>query len=209
MQAPPEKPRHTAITKILTEAHESDRGCVIFCASLIEAQLESLLRSRLRKDRAASKVVESLFRIYAPFSTFSAKIQVAYALGIIPDRMHKQLLMVKKLRNDFAHDNGAVSFESAKYQPQIEVIRESFRGGTDDVEVNYLPKFEQFGEHLANRVVFCMCMSSICELLEVAEELGSLGLPDAIIRSSLDSTLKPQSTPPEHNDPTTKGRKSQ
>jgi hypothetical protein len=183
------KPRHNAIHRMLFEEHESDRGCVIFCASIVEEHLESLLRAALRKDKDAAKVIESLFNVYAPFSTFSAKIQVNYALGLIPYRLYKQLMMVKKLRNDFAHDNEAVSFESPKYKSQIEAFRESFRGGVDDIEVHHLPKFKYLGKRLLNRFAFCMCISEIAERLEFAEEVATMRLYDhARLMEKVDST---------------------
>jgi hypothetical protein len=74
--------RDHEFARMLLEQQESDRGCVIFGAAHLEDDLEALLRAQcLRDGSAVKKVVDPLFHVYAPFSTFSAKIQVSYAMG--------------------------------------------------------------------------------------------------------------------------------
>ena len=88
---------------MLLSDKESDRGCVIFGAAILEDGLEQLLRAVCRTDSPSTvKIVDSLFQTYAPFSTFSAKIQVTYALGLIPKDLKEILDLVRKLRNEFA-----------------------------------------------------------------------------------------------------------
>src|ERR1051326_2063172 len=59
-------------------AGRNDRLLAIVGGSAVEAALEGRL---LRVMRDGSR--EALFGIRAPLSTFSAKIQIAYALGLI------------------------------------------------------------------------------------------------------------------------------
>lgn len=59
---------------------ESDRGCAIIGASFLEDQLEDLIRAICRSDEEA---VDRLFEGYAPFATFSARIQAAFALRLM------------------------------------------------------------------------------------------------------------------------------
>jgi len=80
MSVPSDVPneRDHEFAKMLLEQQESDRGCVIFGAAHLEDDLEALLRAYCLKDaNAVKKIVDPLFRVYAPFSTFSAKIQVS------------------------------------------------------------------------------------------------------------------------------------
>jgi len=99
------------ILENLIRQRESDRGCVIFSAALSEEWLETIMRAYCRNDPASVKnTVDPLFHGFAPLSTFAAKIQVCYALGLIPRKMRMELELLRKLRNDFAHEKGAVSF---------------------------------------------------------------------------------------------------
>ena len=77
----------TEPTKLIAQAlvKESDRGCVILGAAWLNTALEQLLRAICRtapEDTKAS--VDPLFQGYAPLATFSAKIQLAFALGVLP-----------------------------------------------------------------------------------------------------------------------------
>lgn len=82
--------RGIEFAKLLFEQQESDRGVTIYAATLLEDDLESLLRTCCLSDPTSVKrVVDPLFQGYAPFSTFSAKIQVTYALGLIPEHLHR------------------------------------------------------------------------------------------------------------------------
>jgi len=108
------------VANMLVKHRESDRGCVIFCAAMVEAELERLLRLHFRtEDDVVKKVVDPLFCAYAPLSTFSAKIAVCYALGLIPTQTHKALELLRRLRNDFAHAKINVSFQSSGYQSRL------------------------------------------------------------------------------------------
>src|SRR5688572_7702181 len=81
---------------------ESDRAAVIISAAMLEDALETMLRSRLVPVAAQS---DSLFDgAYAPISTFSAKIDVAFRFGLISGLFAKSLHLVRRVRNDFAHN---------------------------------------------------------------------------------------------------------
>lgn len=141
---------------------------------MIEDQLESLIRSSLRKDAASAKIIDRLFAVYAPLSTLSAKIEMSYALGLVTEKMRKQLLMLKKIRNDFAHDNEVVAFTSPRYKAQFEAIKESFRPKEPERDIdNQLIQYKVLGDRVIERLAFCACMSELCLVLEAAERHGS------------------------------------
>lgn len=111
------------VAKMLLHQQESDRGCVIFSAAMLEEDLESLLRAHCPSGPILVKeVIDPLFRGYAPLSTFAAKIQVSYAFGLIPEQLYKTLNLIRKLRNDFAHEKQAVSFQTPKYQDLLKAV---------------------------------------------------------------------------------------
>lgn len=53
-----------------------------------------------------------LFQGMAPLSTFSAKIQIAYYLGLINKKQYHDLKIIKKVRNLFAHSINRTTFET-------------------------------------------------------------------------------------------------
>jgi len=167
--------QHHEVARMLLEQQESDRGCVIFCAAMLEDELESLLRANcLKAANVVKKVVDPLFQGYAPLSTFSAKIQVSYALGLIPEHVYKPLNLIRKLRNDFAHEKSAVSFQSAKYRDQLREILGSSKASQDDDE-----KIPQMGrttkKQFVERLAFCLCVVGLVSRIEVAKEFTSGG----------------------------------
>ncbi|QBB69303.1 hypothetical protein ELE36_02325 [Pseudolysobacter antarcticus] len=89
---------------------ESDRSVVILAASFLEQTLEGYIRTKLVEAAPVSK----LFEGYAPLSTFAAKIDIAFALGLIPVHIHDDLRTIKKLRNLFAHKPDSLSFSSSQ-----------------------------------------------------------------------------------------------
>jgi len=91
----------------LTE--ESDRGCVLVTISIIEKQLEDILRKRIL---GSNKQLKELFTGFGPMSSFSAKIKLAYSFGIITSEASAELDRLKRIRNLFAHDPNLITFES-------------------------------------------------------------------------------------------------
>ncbi len=90
---------------------ESDRGAVLISATRLEEKLEQLHRTHItQKVAEPKKVLEELFRPYAPLSSFSAKIQLAYAYGLLDADDYADLNIIRKIRNDAAHTSVEFSF---------------------------------------------------------------------------------------------------
>ncbi len=113
---------------------ESDRGSAIFSAAILHDDLEILLRAFCRKDEGSVKsIVDPLFQGYAPLATFSARIQIAYAMRLIPSGLYRKLEIVKRLRNDFAHESGPLDFRDSRCQSRLRLlIGERVPGDTRD-----------------------------------------------------------------------------
>src|SRR6266852_3218445 len=174
--------QNSEIAMMLMEQQESDRGCVIFGAAMLEDELESLLRGCCRTDMGTvKKVVDPLFRGYAPFSTFSAKIQVSYAFGFIPKHVYKTLDLVRKLRNDFAHEKSAVSFQSAKYESRLRAIFDSVEKRDAPSKRELHPDDDEKLAHMGRttkrqfleRLVFCLCVADTIARIQVASDFVS------------------------------------
>lgn len=90
---------------------ESDRAAALLAASFLEEQTKEALLSILVEDE---RVISSLFSGYGPLSTFSAYIDVMYALGHIPRELCTELHLIRKIRNHFAHYPDITDFNTQK-----------------------------------------------------------------------------------------------
>ncbi len=105
---------------------ETDRGCLIIGAEILNAELEALLRSVLTLDpRSVKKVVDPLFLNYAPLSSFDARIQIAFALRLIPHEIKLTLDLLRKLRNEFAHEPGPLTFTDPACKDRLRTLLSS------------------------------------------------------------------------------------
>jgi DNA-binding MltR family transcriptional regulator len=170
--------RTEEVLKLLFDQQESDRGCVMFGASILDDDLKALLRACcLDAGVVAKKVVDPLFNVYAPFSSFSAKIQVSYALGLISEESYTILNSIRKIRNDFAHERNPVSFQSPKYRPRFREILIRCKGaGTDDRlpvpdENETLPGMGSLTiRQIVDRLVFCICIDRMSFRISLARD---------------------------------------
>lgn len=87
---------------------ESDRGCALFSAAYLDVSLGELLRCCMVQNK---KVDEELFKGQAPLSTFSARIKMAYFLGLISQSERTDLEIIRNVRNEFAHHPEYIDFE--------------------------------------------------------------------------------------------------
>ena len=86
---------------------ETDRGVALVCAAYLERELETLLRKSFVK---APKVIEHLFESSGSIGTLSSKVDLALATGQIELATHRGLHLIRKIRNEFAHDHKVRSF---------------------------------------------------------------------------------------------------
>ena len=101
---------------------ESDRGCAIIGAEIASGRLESLLRSFFRSDAQSKKQVDTLFKGFGPLSTFSARIQMAYVMYLIPKIIRDRLEMMRKIRNHFAHSPTPASFVDTECRETLHIL---------------------------------------------------------------------------------------
>lgn len=97
--------------KLFNEEKTDERAIAIIGGTFIEMALEHVLKGFFPEN---DKEVEKLFEFNQPLGNFSNKINIAYCLGLIDRLIKKDLDLVRKVRNKFAHDL-YVTFED----PQI------------------------------------------------------------------------------------------
>jgi hypothetical protein len=88
---------------------ESDRSVALLAAALLDAQLESLFRARLKHHQ------DRLIGFDGPLASFSTRIKVARALGWIDGEVEIDLDLIRNIRNRFAHSfDQNLTFEDAE-----------------------------------------------------------------------------------------------
>ena len=107
----------------VTMREESDRGCAVLGAEIMNAELESTLRAFSVCDpKWTKKVLDPLFSGYAPLATFSAKIDICFTFGLLDEPSRRDLHILRQLRNDFAHEPGRMTFKTPKCQDRLVVL---------------------------------------------------------------------------------------
>lgn len=132
----------SGLKRVLSRTHA---GVALAGAAIIEQGLERALRSRMRKLSHAER--GRLFEGYGPLSTFSAKIDVVFALALIDREIYDRLNVVRKVRNKFAHSVNTLSFAS----PEIAALLFNLQPSSEeqaDLESFYLSQLSHIGSHL-------------------------------------------------------------
>ena len=102
---------------------ESDRACVILAASLLDAAMLNILKNALVPNPSSS---DSLFDgANAPISTFSSRIDLLYRIGIISANMNRDLHLVRKIRNQFAHNITGCDFNESSVRDRVSLLANS------------------------------------------------------------------------------------
>jgi hypothetical protein len=100
-------PAHNEMVVKLKE--ESDRAAALLAASFLESEMTRRLKDFLVDDESTAK----LFETYRPISTFSALVDVCFAVGLMTRTMRSDLSLVRKARNHFAHHPKHLTFTDA------------------------------------------------------------------------------------------------
>jgi DNA-binding MltR family transcriptional regulator len=88
---------------------ETDRSAAILIAGMIDYWLRHLLQARFVED---AEVVDNLLENERPLGTLGSRIAVAYCLGLITESERKDLIVIKNIRNKFAHQLHGITFSS-------------------------------------------------------------------------------------------------
>jgi hypothetical protein len=103
---------------------ESERAFVILVSSRIDILLQHLLCDSLLAHTGSS---DELFDGDAPLSSFHAKIQLAYRMGLIDSDLTRALNIVRRIRNSFAHELSGASLKTGPYQDRVRELISPFR----------------------------------------------------------------------------------
>jgi mannitol operon repressor len=108
------------ISSFLKELNtQTDRGAAIIAAAVLDELLQMVLVARFIELGSERK--EALFeRTGAPLSNLSARIEVAFAVGVINNQARLMAHFVREVRNSFAHRIEASSFDDPEVVDIIE-----------------------------------------------------------------------------------------
>ncbi len=109
---------------------ESDRACGVLHASWVEQVLETAIRRRLRPNLS-----NRMFDFEGPVGTFSAKIMMGYALGLFGSKTNHDLLLIRTIRNEFAHCQLPLRFDL----PEVKVVCDHLI--VPDTEAKIIPSY--------------------------------------------------------------------
>ncbi|MCU4177864.1 MltR family transcriptional regulator [Carboxylicivirga sp. N1Y90] len=102
---------------------ETDRGAAIFATSLFDAAIKNILISFFVSNPNST---DELFDgPNAPLSSLSSKIIMCYRLGILSDRFVRDLNLIRKIRNEFAHNIQGCDFSHTGILSRIQELDKS------------------------------------------------------------------------------------
>ena len=118
-----EKNFEVVMTFRRTLSQETDRGCALMAASYLENELSQLLKSKLIGTK---KQIDSLFEFNGPLGTFSSRIKMSYALGLISKETQNDLDIIRDIRNKFGHMYQPIDFETQQIKEKINNLKSHF-----------------------------------------------------------------------------------
>jgi DNA-binding MltR family transcriptional regulator len=84
---------------------ESDRAAAILGATYLETLLGKLLRTKFVQSPSTE-----MFSGHGLLASFSSRVDIAYALGLFDEDVYRDLNLIRRIRNDFAHNIDYATF---------------------------------------------------------------------------------------------------
>jgi hypothetical protein len=105
----------TLLSEIDTHNH---RAAAVLGGAFVEDALEYAIQRRL--VILTPKELGSMFEYPGPLSSFGAKIQLGYAIGLYGVIVRKDLDIIRRIRNAFAHAKKPISFDTPQVTHEME-----------------------------------------------------------------------------------------
>lgn len=122
MEEPAKEPDVDVVAVIHQLAEQADTAFAVLLSSHVEDWLQWALEANMRT--LSNTLKERIFSGYGPLSSFSAKIDLAYALHIFEEPLWNDLRAIKDIRNEFAHSRTAIHFNSPDLAPMLRRLTE-------------------------------------------------------------------------------------
>ncbi|WP_292656181.1 MltR family transcriptional regulator, partial [Nitratifractor sp.] len=138
---PTVKDRTSTLFTIVNELEkESDRGCALVAAAYLENEITALLLGFfVEQGKSATK---ELFDFNGPLGTFSSKIKIAFALGLISKETQISLDVIRRIRNDFAHLQDPLNFDVKEILQKIDNLLPSYKTSESAPREKFIKKVQ-------------------------------------------------------------------
>lgn len=107
---------------------ETDRGAALVGAALLDLRLSETLRAFMVGPKAASDLLDGGT---APLGTFSSRIKATFALGLIDAHERAECDLIRRVRNEFAHQPHGITFVDPKIEALCDKLRSDLPGGRE------------------------------------------------------------------------------
>lgn len=108
---------------------ESDRGCVLLCAAMLDRMLERMLRLKFRhSSNATDKEIDGLLSGggQRPLGAFRARNRTAYLLGLIDTQTFDAVQKFADIRNKFAHRDKPPALTKNSVAPVVNLLPKGY-----------------------------------------------------------------------------------
>jgi len=101
-------------------SQESDRAAAIVAGAMLDDALLKLLKARLVvPDNEERSILDG---VNAPLGTFSARIDGALQLGLVSTYLARDLHLIRKIRNAFAHEPLETTFDTQRIADLVSAV---------------------------------------------------------------------------------------
>jgi hypothetical protein len=111
---------------------ESDRAAAVLSLSLLDAQLEDILKAFSADDTAIAELVKPDH----PLGSFGSRRRICLSLGLISADEAAELGILGKIRNEFAHNLHGLTFDTAPVDSWVQNLA---------LPQRVFPRFRSFG----------------------------------------------------------------
>jgi hypothetical protein len=134
---------------------ESDRACVVLVAARLDELLHQALSAHLLPPPTRD---DNLLDSDRALGTFSSRIDACYRLGLIDAEFCRALHLLRRIRNEFAHESSDSSLEKSPHRERILQL---------SAPVVHLGNFEELRTKQFAKESHCRAMFSMCAWLLV------------------------------------------
>lgn len=154
-----------------------DRAVGVIEATKVEDSLVSAIRRKFVELIPSED--DELFSGTAPISTFSAKIKICYAMGIIGKNTRRDLEIIRHIRNAFAHSAKPLWFSTPEISKACDMLTTHLR--TPNVQ-----KYRAFEQPIDSPRRQFIAASGLIQIAFLSEELSGLASLDGLDIAPLD-----------------------
>lgn len=96
---------------------ESDRASIMLTAGVLEKYIVYVLNQHMPTINSDERA--AIFQFEGPCGSFSSRIKMAQALGILNRRQRKQLDLIRVMRNVCAHAHPVITFDTPEIRNAV------------------------------------------------------------------------------------------